>query len=535
MRSVVVAPQPRAAEAGAEVLRRGGNAFDAAVAAGFMQMATDPLMCGIGGMGIAQVHVAATGETLVLDFLHRAGSRYTPDLWEGRVREAPGGKRYVEGFPEQIGYQTIMRPGSVAGFGALHARWGSRDWAELLQPAIGALREGFPMDEYIADFLDERHQYGSSPASPPLDAFLRASEPMAALWLDDEGRPRRVGDHLANPDYARTLERLAADGADSFYRGALAQEIAADLAAHDALVTAADLAGYQVIDRRPLAGSYRGLAVSTVPAPGGGPTLLQILGILEGFDLAALGHDSVEYLHLLLSAMRLAFADRKEHLGDPDFVDDATARLLDPAHIAALRERVERGELASAPEDGVPGTTHLTVADAAGNVVAVTHTLGHGSGVITPGLGFQYNGGGGFDLRPGRPNSAAPGKVRLSGMCPTIVLRDGAPAFALGSPGSNAIVNAVAQVIINTVDFGMSPVEAVSAPRAHGEGEDALLETRIPQATARALAERGHAVTYRPFAYDTLQGRIQLVARTPDGDWAGASDPRRQGGYAAYA
>ena len=535
MRAVVVAPQPRAAEAGAEVLRAGGNAFDAAVAAGFMQMATDPLMCGIGGMGVAHVYRAATGETMVLDFLHRAGSRYVPDLWEGRVREAANGKRYVEGFPEQMGYQTIMQPGTVAGFGALHERWGSRPWAELLQPAIATLRDGYPIDEYIADFLDERHQYGSSPANPPLLDFLRASEGMAQLWLDSDGQPVRVGDTWVNPDYARTLERLAADGADSFYRGALAREIAADLTANDALVTADDLASYRVRERRSLVGSYRDLAVACAPLPSGGTTVLEILALLECFDIAALEHGSVDHLHVLISAMQLVFGDRSNVLGDPDFVPDATAELLSAQHIAALHERIMRGDLTSAPTDDVPGTTHLTVADSEGNVVAVTHTLGHGSGVIAPGLGFQYNGGGGFDLRPGRPNSAAPGKVRLSGMCPTIVLRDGSPVMALGSPGSNAIINAIVQVISNRVDFGMSPLEAVSVPRVHAEGSAAMLETRTPLATAAALSERGHEVIYRPFAYDTLQGRIQLVVRTDDDHWQGASDPRRQGGVAAYA
>ncbi|MCO5177809.1 MAG: gamma-glutamyltransferase [Thermomicrobiales bacterium] len=535
MRAVVVAPQPRAAEAGAAVLRAGGNAFDAAVAAGFMQMATDPLMCGIGGMGVAHVYLAATGETVVLDFLHRAGSGYIPNRWEGRVRETPTGKRYVEGFPEQMGYQTIMQPGTVAGFGALHERWGSRPWAELLQPAIETLRQGYPVDEYIADFLDERHQYGSSPASPPLDDFLRATEGMAQLWLSDDGRPLRVGDHWVNPDYARTLERLAADGADSFYRGELAHEIAADLAANDALVTAEDLANYRVRERTSLVGSYRDLAIACAPTPCGGTTVLQILALLERFDLAALQHGGADHLHALISAMQLAFADRSERLGDPDFVPDPTAELLSEPHITALHDRIVRGDLVSAPADDVPGTTHMTVADADGNIVAVTHTLGHGSGVIAPDMGFQYNGGGGFDLRPDQPNSAAPGKVRLSGMCPTIVLRDGTPLMALGSPGSNAIINAIVQVISNSVDFGMSPLEAVSVPRVHAEGPSAMLETRTPLATAQALTERGHEITYRPFAYDTLQGRIQLVARTADDQWHGASDPRRQGGVAAYA
>ncbi|MDQ2787917.1 MAG: gamma-glutamyltransferase, partial [Chloroflexota bacterium] len=274
---------------------------------------------------------------------------------------------------------------------------------------------------------------------------------------------------------------------------------------------------------------YRGLTVSTSPL--GGATALQILNILEGFPVAELGHNSAEYLYLLASAMQLAFSERDHMSGDGDHMMD---ELVSKRHAAELRARIAETSVPSKEATAVPGTTHLSVADRDGNAVALTHTLSMGSGVVTSGLGFQYNNGmSTFDPLPGRPRSIAPGKPRITPMAPTIVLRDGRPAIILGSPGSNAIVNAIAQVIVNCLDFGMTPLEAVSAPRIHCEGGPVLTETRLPAAIGRALEARGHRLKPRPFAYDSLQGRIQLIV-AENGNWIGASDPRRDGGAAMY-
>lgn len=526
MRGVVVAPQPLAAEVGREVLRRGGNAIDAAVAAAFVQTVTDPLMCGIGGMGVAQVLHAVSGEQKVVSFYARFGSKARPDQW---AHLAPDGE-HVEGHLNEIGYQSIKTPGTVAGLAELHRRWGTLPWADLVRPAAAIARNGIPLYNYIADYF----HYPTKPGTPTQQQRFTATAEMARLWLRTDGTFRAPGEILINPDYADTLEAIASGGPEEFYRGAIGERIARDLEANGAHVTGADLAGYQPLLEEPLTGTYRGYTVVTNQPPGGGLTLLQLLGILEAFPIGEMEHSSSAHLDLLIGAMRIAFRERKTHLGDPQFVSIDTEKFLSLAYLNELRARLgeKRGSVGSSP----PGTTHLTVYDASGNCVAITHTLGMGSGVVTPGLGFQFNNAAGSsDPIPGRPNSVAPGKARLSSMAPTILLKDGKPVMVLGSPGSNAIVTAIAQVIMNVVDFGMSPVEAVSSTRVHCEGAEATVESRLLPSVVKELQAAGHEVRVRPHSYDTLQGRVQLVCIGPDGAFVGASDPRRDGGIAAYA
>jgi gamma-glutamyltranspeptidase/glutathione hydrolase len=524
MRGVVVAPQPLAAEVGRDILRRGGNAFDAAVAAAFTQTVTDPLMCGIGGMGVAHVRPAG-GEHEILSFYARSGSHTSPEMWADRVRG-----NYVEGHPDEIGYQAIMTPGTVAGLGELHRRWGTLPWADLVRPAAEIARAGVPLYSYIEDYF----HYPMPAYGPTQRERFTATPEMARLWLRPDGTYKTLGENLANPDYADTLEAIAAGGREEFYRGKVGERIAQDLEANGAHVTAMDLTTYKPHLEKPLVGSYRGYTIVTNGAPGGGLTILQLLAILEGFDVSEMEHSGAAHVDLLVRAMRLVFHDRDTYLGDPAFVPVDTEGLISPGHIAELR-----GKLRNAPVHGAssaPGTTHLSVYDAAGNCVAITHTLAGGSGVVTPGLGFQYNNASDHvDPVPGRPNSIAPGKARLSAMAPTMVLKDGKPVLILGSPGSNAIINAVAQVIMNVVDFGMTPVESVSAPRVHCEGGPVVLESRFLPGVVAELQRRGHEVQVRPRAYDTLQGRVQLVHIRPDGGFTGASDPRRDGGVAAFA
>lgn len=519
MRGVVVAPQPRAAEVGAEILRAGGNAYDAAVAAAFMQAATDPFMCGIGGIGVAQIYDAATGAHVVLDFVGRVGSRARADQWAKQARRTADGKNYVEGWLNYLGYQSILVPGTIAGLAAIHTR-ARMPWRDLVQPAIRILREGYPLFTYIAEYFSDTHQYPIGENYPTFDEYVHATDEMARLWLRDDGSVRRIGDHLTFPDYAATLECLADEGADAFYRGSIAERMLADFATHDAFITADDLAETRAVVRAPLTSTYRGATVATSPL--GGATVLQILNLLEDTDVAALGHNSPDYLHLLASAMLLAFGER-DQMTDDDLI--GMERLVSKEHAAELRARMSATRIpAKEALAAVPGTTNLSVADSEGNVI-----------VVTPGLGFQYNNGmSSFDPLPGKLRSIAPGKPRITPMAPTIVFRDEKPVIALGSPGSNAIVNAIAQVIVNIVDFGMSPLTVVSVPRIHCEGGPILTETRLPVATEQALAERGHRLKPRPFAYDSLQGRIQLIVAGEDG-WVGASDPRRDGGAAMYA
>lgn len=506
------------------MLKRGGNAVDAAVAAAFVQTVTDPLMCGVGGMGVAHVRLP-DGTHQVVSFYSRFGSRATPDMWADRVREG-----YVEGHPDKIGYESILVPGTVAGLGELHRRWGRLPWADLVLPAAQIARQGVPLYGYIEDYF-----HYPMPAYGPTQAQRFSATPeMARLWLRPDGSFRAQGELLVNEDYARTLTAIAEGGPEEFYRGGLAEKILADLTAHGSTITPEDLAGYVPILEEPLVGRYRDYTVVTNQPPGGGVTLLQILAILEGFDIGALEHSGADHLDLLARAMRAAFQDRKAKVGDPQFVPVDVAGLLSPERIAGLRR--ELGAQSVDRTESSPGTTHLSTYDAEGTCVAITHTLASGSGVVTPGLGFQYNNAAdNSDPVPGRPNSIAPGKARRSSMAPTVVLKGNQPVMILGSPGSNAIVNAIAQVIMNVVDFGMTPVEAVSAQRVHCEGGPVTLEARCLPSVAAELGRRGHELRLRPKAYDTLQGRVQLIRILADGTFQGASDPRRDGGVAAYA
>lgn len=527
MNGIVVAPQPRAAEVGAEILRQGGNAFDAAVAVAFMQCAIDPFMCGIGGIGVAQLYDAHRGETTIVDFYGRIGSRARADQWAGLIRRTPTGRTYVKGFANAVGYGSILIPGTVAGLAAIHAR-GCLPWRDLLQPAIAILRAGFPLYAYIAEYFDEAYQYPHGDYFPPFAQFIRTTPDFARLWLREDGQPRRVGDLLVNLEYAATLQTLAEEGPDSLYRGSLAELIAADFAAHDAPITAADLAACHANSIAPISLDYRGYRIST--SPPGGITILQTLALLADTNFATLGQDSPETVHRIASALRIAFGERTKLAGHAD--QERLERLLAPEHLAELHQRLGATVPAARAAIDPPGTTHLTVADSHGNVVTLTHTLSLGSGVVTPGLGFQYNNGmSSFDPFPGRARSIMPGRVRVTPMAPTIVFAGDRPLIALGSPGSNAIISAITQTLINLLDFGLSPLEAVGAPRIHCEGGPLLLETRTTAATVGDLAARGWVLNTRPFAYDTLQGRVQLIVR--DGErWTGAADPRRDGGVA---
>ena len=537
MSGVVVAPQPPAAEVGGEILRAGGNAFDAAVAAVFMQAAADPFMCGIGGFGISQVFVASTGTCHCVEFYGRAGQAVREDMWADQVHKVGQGKAYVEGWRNEMGYGSIGIPATVAGMMEIHRRWGRMPWAELVRPAERFLRDGYPLYQYIADYF-------SYPAGPPtkptqLQRF-QASPEMARTWLREDGQFFQVGETIQLTDYAATLSQLAEAGGEDFYHGDIAATMADDWAANGAFISREDLASCRAAVSEPLTGKYRDYDVSVPPLPGGGATLLQMLNVLDRFNLVSLPHNSPEYLGILVGAMQAASGERK-HLGDPAFVEAPLDELLSQEWAARTAEAIRTGRPCSGEETPSNGnTTHLTVGDDQGNAVAVTHTLGMGSGVITPGLGFQYNNClGGFDPEPGKPNSIAPGKARISSMSPAILIRNGRPQLVLGSPGSNAIVNAILQTLCNTIDFSMDPLEAVSQPRVHCEGEPVSLESRILRSTASALAEAGYQVQHGAIGYDTLQGRVQLAVADPSPSggtaWQGASDPRRDGGITVYA
>ena len=547
---MVAAKWPAAAEAGAEVLRRGGNAFDAAVTTAFAVGVVEPWMSGVGGGGFA-VGCAAGSAPFAVEFpmVSPAGAR--PEMFplSGAGPDAAlFGWAGVVDNANLFGHRSVAVPGVVAGLALLLERAGTISLAEALAPAIRLASEGVPVTWHttlkIAQDL----------------ATLRRFPATAALFLDEAGCPPVSPESLRprlyrNPDLAAVLRRIADDGPRAFYAGALAQAMVDELAAHGAPFTLADFAGYEATVSPTLTTRYAGHEVHAVGT--GGTTLVEILNLMTALGVGGLPHNSPEALHRMALAFRQAFADRFQWLADPAFADVPLAVLTDPAYAAeqaaalagerlgpirpASAERVGLGAtpvasmqdyLAAAARGGQMAdgsTTHLSAIDAAGNAVSVTLTLLSlfGSKVVVPGTGILLNNGMmWFDPEPGRPNSVAGGKQPVSNMAPALLLRDGKAAVALGSSGGRRIMSCHAQLIANVADHGMTVGPAIAAPRIDGSTPELLASGRIDAATLADLARRGHAVGV---VDDTLlTGAFAspvAVQRAADGGSLGAADP----------
>ena len=533
MKGIVAAPQPIACEAGRWALERGGNAIDAAVATAFAQAVVDPFNCSPGGFGTMHVFIADTGEDVVLDFHGRVGSGAHPSVFEKDVISQIEGhaERYdVRDHANQVGYRAITVPGMVKGLGLAVERHGRLAWREALQPAIRLARNGF-------EVYGELYRSWNEPTEPGhLDTLTRAQATKAceAIFTRD-GRLYGPGEVLVQADLARTLEVLAAEGPDTFYHGSLARRIAEDLHRHGAFVTAEDLAAYAAEVRAPVIGPYRGWRVSSSPPPGSGVQILQILNILEGYELDAMDPASADYVYLWIQAQRYSFADRTRHLGDPAFVEVPVDLLTSKAYATELRRRIDAGESVEVPKVAAPRpehTTQVTTLDGAGNAVSLTHTLGTSAGVVTPGLGFMYNNAMyQFNPLPGSPNSIEPGKRRITGISPSFVFKDGRLRLALGGPGGTRILTGIAAVIVNVIDHAMTAVEAVSAARVYCDGPVARIEGRLFHGVEAALRARGERIRCSEFSYDPFFSPVSAIVIDAERNRAtAASDPRAGGG-----
>jgi len=528
MGGMVVAPQIPAVESGVGVLRSGGNAIDAAVTAAFVQMVVDPQMCGIGGFGAATVRTA-DGTEICIDFNGTAGSKATPAMWQDIVIEQDwtGYGYHLKGQVNDIGYGSIMTPGTVAGMAELLERFGTISWQDALRDAIRISDEGYVV-------TPELWRLWNTPGYGLHIAFgerIRATEASRAIYTKADGSGYIPSERLMNPDHTRTLQRLAEGGPREFYEGALARELAADLTDNGSYVTAEDLANYTVHVSEPIRISYRGQTVLTNPPAGGGICMAETLKIVEHEDIAALGLNSVEYIDLVGHAMKAAYADWYGHVADPRFHDVPVDMLLSDERAGEWYAKIKAGEQFSVPRyPEAPTTTNVTVVDDAGNAIALTHSLGASSGVVSPGYGFTWNNiMNAANPQPGLPNSIAPGKARITGMCPTIVLRDGELVLALGAPGGTRIITGVLQVLLNVLDHGLSPVEAVSAPRFDCQGDLLDCESRIPTWVKSELAERGFQIVPNPAPYGNF-ALVQAVTRDPaTGTLRGGADPRSGG------
>jgi gamma-glutamyltranspeptidase/glutathione hydrolase len=531
-RGMIVAPQPEAVEAGAVVLKNGGNCVDAAIACALVQGVVDPLMCGITGFGSIQMYLPSKGVHTCIDFHGKVPAAATADMWEHLIEgEARDGFGFIlKGYVNDVGYQSITVPGSLKAYFEAQTSHGVMDWADVVAPAIAHAEAGFLVRPHVTEFWSDPGSMGRAPSS------LRVSQNPHArkLYCDADGVPLRAGEFVRNSDLANSLRRIAAGGADVFYTGDMADEIDADMKANGGLLSKQDLADHETVHTDPLWGEYRGLKVATNHPPGGGIMLLEMLNTLENFDLAAMGHNSAEYIRVVCEAMKRATVDKDAHVGDPAYVDIPVDRLIGKDYAAQMAATIRAGEVAHVTRLGSggqaesPHTTHISVVDGGGGAVSMTHSLGMPSGMITEGLGFMYNGCMGvFDPRPGRTGSIVPGKARFSSICPTIMFKDDKPRIVIGAPGGTQIAMGVLQAILNVVDFDMPMDRAVSVPRFSATSDAIDVANRIPNYVTAELEAQGYEVirSYLSYEFAAVHG----ITIHDDGSLEGGADPGHDG------
>ena len=526
--AMIVAPQPEAVEAGALALRRGGNAVDAAITCALVQGVVDPQMCGIAGFGSMQLYLPTQGVHEVIDFHGRAPGAATSDMWEDLIEgENRDGFGFVlRGRVNDVGYQSITVPGSLKAYFEAQSQYGALSWGEVVEPAITQADEGFIVRPHVHEFWTRRDDSDRVQVSDR----LKHTDPARAIYYDEAGELRSMGSRVQTPDMARTLRRIAEGGADVFYRGEIADEIVADMQRAGALLSREDLEHYAIERSEPLWGEYRGRRISTNPPPGGGVMLVEMLHMLEEFDLREMGHNSPEYIRTVCEVMKRATIDKDRWVGDPRFFDVPVGRLTDRDYAARLAKEIRAGEVAHVERVGSgesKNTTHISVIDGQGNAVSMTHSLGMPSGVVTEGLGFMYNGCMGvFDPRPGRADSIEPGKSRFSSICPSIVFDGDDPALVIGAPGGTQIAMGVLQAILNVIDHGMSVSDAVAAPRFSATSDAIDVCNRIPRYVTRELEESGYSVVRSPLSYTFAS--VHAIA-IENGVATGGADPGTDG------
>jgi gamma-glutamyltranspeptidase/glutathione hydrolase len=514
-----------ATRVGVDILKQGGNAVDAAVAVGFALAVTHPQAGNLGGGGFMMLHTAS-GKVTAIDFRETAPARASRDMFLDDKGNADSKKSLTS-------HLASGTPGTVAGLTLALEKYGSLPLNKVIQPAIHLAREGIVVNAALADDLK---QYGS-------EVLPQHANSRAIFWKADQ--PLAKGERLVQANLAKSLEMIAENGADAFYKGHIAEQIAAEMAKHGGLIDKADLAGYRAVERTPVRGDYRGYQIYSMPPPSsGGIHIIQILNILENFDLAKYGFGSADAIQLVAEAEKYAYADRSKYLGDPDFVKVPEAALTSKAYAKSLAQKIDLNRARPSSEIG-PGnltpyesdqTTHFSVVDKAGNAVAVTYTLNttFGTGIVAGDTGILMNNEmDDFSAKPGTPNvyglvggeanAVGPRKRPLSSMSPTLVLKDGKTWLVTGSPGGSRIITTVLQMVLNTIDFGMNVAEASNAPRFHHQWQpdELRLEKGFSPDTIRLLKQKGQNVVVKP-----TMGSTQSIMVAPNGTLYGAADPR---------
>ncbi len=530
--AMIVAAQPEAAEAGARVLKAGGNAIDAAMAAALVQGVVDPQMCGIGGFGNCQIYMPGKGVHTCLDFHGKTPLAAKPDMWHNLlIEETRDGFGFVlKDNVNDLGYGSITTPGSLMAYYEAVRDFGTWDWSDVVAPAIVQADQGFAVRPHVYFWWT----HGAALGRVQVDERLAFSATGRQVYFTDDGkggrRLRRIGERVHNPDLAQTLRTLQRDGIDTFYRGEIADRIDADMQAGGGLMRKADLEAYKVGRSDPIETLYRGLRVASCHPPGGGVMLLEMLNILENFDLKGMGHNATDYIRVVSEAMKIATADKEMHVGDPAFVNVPLDRLTGKDYAAECAARIKAGERAHVERVTAesPQTTHIAVVDKDGNCVTMTHSLGMPSGVITDGLGFMYNGCMSvFDPRPGRAGSVAPGKSRFSSLCPTIVFEGERPKIVIGAPGGTQIAMGILQALLNVIDHDMPIDRAVSAPRFSSTSNAIDITNRIPDYTVEPLRDAGYEVIRSALTFHIAA--VHGITIGADGAMEGGADPGHDG------
>lgn len=530
---MISAPQPEAVEAGLDIFKRGGNVVDAAIAAAMVQTVVDPQMCGIAGFGSMQLLLKERKEHLFIDFHGKAPKAVSQDMWESLVdRECDDGFGFVlKDKVNEIGYKSMTTPMTLKAFDKAVQSYGRLSLEHIMQPAINYCFDGFQVRPAVHRFWLQPAQAGRIERVEVIKKFKTARD----IYLKND-KLLNVGDNLKNLDMGRLYEKIANEGVDIFYKGDVAEIIDADMKANGGLITKADLADCEPNLTAPLLGTYRDCEIATNQMPGGGLMIIEMLNILENFDLKSMGHNSAEYIACVAEAMKCATVDKDTLMGDQNYLDVPVKKLSSKGYAATIASKIFTGEKFDVPRvnSGMQEskeTTHLVAADKKGNIVNLTHSLGSSSGVITEGLGFMYNNCMMvFDPRPGKPGSLAPGKSRFTAMCPTVISHNGEPKLALGAPGGTTITMGVLQTILNVVDFNMNAQHAVTAPRFCATSNLLELTNRIFRSVEAELIAKNYATIRYPSSYITP---LVHAIRFANGTMDGGADPAGDGMFAS--
>ena len=530
---MVASQEALATQIGVDILAQGGNAIDAAVAVGFALAVTLPRAGNLGGGGFMIVHLAEKDQTVAIDYREKSPGQSSPDMYLNEDGD-------VDNQLSRFHSLAVGVPGTVAGMALALKEYGTLSLAEVLKPAIALAQDGIVMTPDLSDSLKN------------LEDRLKAWPSTKKIFYKQKGEFFQPGDEFIQQDLANSLNLIAEQGVDAFYKGTIAEKIVEQVQSGGGLITMQDMADYQAVIREPVTGEYRGYEILSMPPPSSGGThIIQILNILENYPISFTGHNSSQSLHLMVEAMKLAYADRSEYLGDSDFVPVPVNGLISKTYAKELSKKIDLYHTTSA-QDIKPGepsdyesneTTHYSVVDAKGNAVSNTYTINfsYGTGLVAEGTGILLNNEmddfsakagvpNAYGLIGGTANAIEPGKRPLSSMSPTIVLKEGELFLVTGSPGGSRIITTTLQVIMNVIDHGMNIAEATNAARIHHQWlpDEIRVEKGLNKDTIESLVDMGHKIKVK-----NVMGSTQSIMVSKEGYKLGASDPRRSGALTA--